>query len=119
MGSLNYGPSKAAWEKAEAEGDVLSANPDKHKKKRFRPGRLALNEICYFQKHTHLLIRRLPFQRLVREIADCFKTELRWRSSALMDTMGELTTQLDDTGEAVQLKLKEKKRLDRGLLSSH
>ena len=53
-GSLNYGPSKAAWDKAEAEGDVLPANPDKHKKKRFR---LALNEIHYFQKHTHLLIR--------------------------------------------------------------
>ena len=83
-GSLNYGPSKAAWDKAEAEGDVLPANLDKHKKKRFRPGRLALNEIRYFQKHTHLLIRRLPFQCLVREIADHFKTELRWRSSALM-----------------------------------
>ena len=83
-GSLNYGPNKAAWDKAEAEGDVLPADLEKHKKKRFRPGRLALNEIDYFQKHTHLLITRLPFQRLVREIADSFKTELRWRSSALM-----------------------------------
>ena len=83
-GSLNYGPNKAAWDKAEAEGGIVPADLGKHKKKRFRPGRLALNEICYFQKHTHLLIRRLPFQRLVREIADCFKTELRWRSSALM-----------------------------------
>ena len=79
-GALNYGPNKAAWDKAEAEGDVLPADPEKHKKKRLRPGRLALNEICYFQKHTG----RLPFQCLVREIADCFKTELRWRSSALM-----------------------------------
>ena len=83
-GSLNYGPNKDAWDKAEAEGGVLPADPGKHKKKRFRPGRLALNEICYFQRHTHLLIRRLPFQHLVREIADSFKTELRWRSSALM-----------------------------------
>ena len=83
-GSLNYGPNKAALDKAEAEGGVLPADPGKHKKKRFRPGRLALNEIRYLQKHTHLLIRRLPFQCLVREIADCFKTELRWRSSALM-----------------------------------
>ena len=60
-GALNYGPNKAAWNKAEAEGDVLPADPEKHKKKRFRPGRLALNEIRYYQKHTHLLIRRLPF----------------------------------------------------------
>ena len=81
---MNYGPDKTAWDKAEAEGGVLPADPGKHKKKRFRPGRLALNEICYFQRHTHLLIRRLPFQCLVREIADSFKTELRWRSSALM-----------------------------------
>ena len=83
-GSLNYGPNKAAWDKAEAEGGVLPADLGKHKKKRFRPGRLALNEIRHFQRHTHLLIRRLPFQHLVREIADSFKTELRWRSSALM-----------------------------------
>ena len=83
IGSLNYGPNKAAWDKAEAKDDVLPADLEKHKK-RFRPGRLALNEIHYFQKHTHLLIGRLPYQHLVREIADCFKTELRWRSSALM-----------------------------------
>ena len=82
-GSLNYEPSKAVRAKAEAEGGVLPAELGKHKKKRFRPGRLALNEIRYFQRHTHL-IRRLPFQRLVREVADSFKTELRWSSSALM-----------------------------------
>ena len=58
-GALNYGPNKAAWDKAEVEGDVLPADPEKHRKKRFRLGRLALNEIRYFQKHTHLLIRML------------------------------------------------------------
>ena len=83
-GSLNYEPSKAVRAKVEAEGGILPAELGKQRKKRFRPGRLALNEIHYFQKHTHLLIRRLPFQRLVREVADSFKTELRWRSSALM-----------------------------------
>ena len=56
-GSLNYEPSKAVRAKAKAEGGVLPAEPGKHKKKRFRPGRLALNEIRYFQRHTHLLIR--------------------------------------------------------------
>ena len=36
---------------------------------RFRPGTVALKEIRRYQKSTELLIRKLPFQRLVREIA--------------------------------------------------
>ena len=36
---------------------------------RFRPGTVALRDIRRFQKSTDLLIRKLPFQRLVREIA--------------------------------------------------
>ena len=35
------------------------------------------------QKNTELLIRKLPFRRLVREIAQDFKTDLRFRSDAL------------------------------------
>lgn len=41
----------------------------KAKKSRFRPGTVALREIRKFQRSTDLLIRKLPFQRLVREIA--------------------------------------------------
>ena len=36
---------------------------------RYRPGTVALREIRRYQKSTDLLIRKLPFQRLVREIA--------------------------------------------------
>ncbi len=36
---------------------------------RYRPGTVALREIRRYQKSTELLIRRLPFQRLVREIS--------------------------------------------------
>ena len=43
---------------------------------KFRPGTVALHEICHYQKSTELLIRRLPFQRLVQEIAQDFKTDL-------------------------------------------
>lgn len=50
---------------------------------RFRPGTVALREIRRFQKSTELLIRRLPFQRLVREIAQEFKSDLRFQSSAV------------------------------------
>ena len=51
--------------------------------KKFRPGTTALKEIRHFQKSTALLIRRLPFQRLVREIAQDFKTDLRFQQAAI------------------------------------
>ncbi|XP_065094219.1 histone H3-like [Ochlerotatus camptorhynchus] len=44
---------------------------------RYRPGTVALHEIHRNQKYTELLIRKLPFQRLVREIAQDFKADLR------------------------------------------
>ena len=50
---------------------------------RYRPGTVALREIRRYQKSTELLIRKLPFQRLVREIAQDFKTDLRFRSAAI------------------------------------
>lgn len=42
-----------------------------------------MREIRRYQKSTDLLIRKLPFQRLVREIAQDFKAELRFQSSAI------------------------------------
>jgi histone H3 len=58
-------------------------NPFK-KPRRFRPGTVALREIRRYQKSTDLLIRKLPFQRLVREIAQEFKTDLRFQSTAIL-----------------------------------
>ena len=55
----------------------------KKKPHRFRPGTVALREIRRYQKSTELLIRKLPFQRLVREIAQDFKTDLRFQSAAI------------------------------------
>ncbi|KAL5720540.1 5-hydroxytryptamine receptor 4 [Ranunculus cassubicifolius] len=51
---------------------------------RFRPGTVALREIRKYQKGTELLIRKLPFQRFVREIAQDFKTDLRFQSHAVL-----------------------------------
>ena len=51
---------------------------------RFRPGTVALREIRRYQKTTELLLRKMPFQRLVREIAQDFKTDLRFQSSSVM-----------------------------------
>jgi histone H3 len=51
---------------------------------RFRPGTRALMEIRKYQRSTELVIRRAPFLRLVKEVCQEFKTDLRWQSTALM-----------------------------------
>jgi histone H3 len=50
---------------------------------RYRPGTVALREIRRYQKSTDLLIRRQPFQRLVREVAQAYKSDLRFQSAAI------------------------------------
>ena len=61
------------------------------KRYRYRPGTVALKQIRQYQKSTELLIRKLPFQRLVREIAsdsEVIKSPLcgkvRFHSAAIM-----------------------------------
>ena len=46
-------------------------------------GEKALNEIRDYQKSFDSLIRKAPFSRLVREIAQDFGTDLRWKASAI------------------------------------
>ncbi len=53
------------------------------KKHRYRPGTVALREIRRYQKSTALMIRKLPFQRLVREIAQDYKNDLRFQGTAI------------------------------------
>ena len=50
----------------------------------YRAGTAALKDIRHFQKTTALLIRKLPFQRLVREITQDYKTDLRFQSAAIL-----------------------------------
>lgn len=57
---------------------------EKRRPHRFRPGTVALREIRRYQKSTNLLIAKLPFQRLVREISQDFKTNLRFQDNALL-----------------------------------
>ena len=64
---------------------------------RFRPGTVALREIRRYQKSTELLIRKLPFQRLVREIAQDFKIGLRFQATAVQA--------LQEAAEAYLIKL--------------
>ncbi|GFP89329.1 histone h3, partial [Phtheirospermum japonicum] len=51
---------------------------------RYRHRTVALREIRKFQKSTKLFLRKLPFQRLVREIAQDFKTDLRFQSQFVL-----------------------------------
>lgn len=44
---------------------------------------MALREIRRYQKSTELLLRKAPFQRLVREIAQDVQKDLRFQSSAI------------------------------------
>ncbi|CED85142.1 histone h3 [Phaffia rhodozyma] len=59
---------------------------------RYRPGTVALREIRKYQRSTELLIQKLPFSRVVREVAMDYSTidaedgsvvTMRWQTSAL------------------------------------
>lgn len=55
-------------------------------KRRYRPGGRALMEIRHYQKSTNLLIRKLPFARLVKEVSSSVfgYADIRWQSSAIL-----------------------------------
>ena len=63
-------------------------------KRRYKPGTVALREIRRYQRSTDLLISKLPFAHVVREVADDFiranydssasAVGLRWQSSAIL-----------------------------------
>lgn len=62
----------------------VEGGPVKQRPHRYRPGTVALREIRRYQKSTDLLLRKLPFQRLVREIAQDIKQDLRFQGSAIL-----------------------------------
>ena len=66
----------SCWKSAPAFGGVM-------RPPRYRPGTIVLREIRRYQKSTELLIRKLPFQRLVREIAQEFKTQMKFQAAAI------------------------------------
>jgi histone H3 len=77
--------TKAARKAAPAAGGIKKPH-------RYRPGTVALREIRRYQKSTDQLIRKLPFQRLVREITADFKSDIRYQASAMFS--------LQESGEA-------------------
>jgi histone H3 len=69
--------TKATRKSAPAAGGVKKPH-------RYRPGTVALREIRRYQKSTDLLIHKLPFQRLVREIAQDFKSDLKFQAASIL-----------------------------------
>jgi histone H3 len=69
--------TKAARKSAPTAGGVKKPH-------RYRPGTVALREIRRYQKSTDLMIRKAPFQKLVREIAQDLKSDLRFQSTAVL-----------------------------------
>jgi histone H3 len=69
--------TKAARKSAPATGGVKKTH-------RYRPGTVALREIRKYQRSTDLVIRKMPFQRLVREISQEFRIDLRFQSTAIL-----------------------------------
>ena len=69
--------AKAARKTAPAMGGIKKPH-------RYRPGTVAIREIRKYQKTTDLLIKKLPFQRVVREIAQDFNSNLRFQASAVV-----------------------------------
>ncbi|CAM9485379.1 unnamed protein product [Ectocarpus sp. 6 AP-2014] len=57
------------------------------KRRRFRPGERALKEIRAYQRTTELLLRKLPFARLVKEVQETLTPagkSYRWQAAALL-----------------------------------
>ncbi|KAF1931058.1 histone-fold-containing protein, partial [Didymella exigua CBS 183.55] len=62
---------------------TAASTPAKKKKRRYKPGTIALREIRRYQKDCELLLRKLPFQRLCRELAASVKSDLRFQATAI------------------------------------
>ena len=82
--------TKAARKKSPSSGGVKKPH-------RYRPGTVALRKIRRYQKSTDLLIQKLPLQRLVREISQDFKHDVRFNATALLG--------LHESAEAYLVKL--------------
>ena len=79
--------TKGITKATKTKGKKLLASQQGQQKKplRYHPGTVALWEIRRYQKSTELLIRKLPFQRLVRELAqDLGKMNVRFQSGTIM-----------------------------------
>jgi histone H3 len=76
--------SKALSTQGQPQKTIQALKTAQGKPHRWRAGTVALREIRRYQKLTELLLRKGPFQRLVREIAQDFHSSLRFQSEAIL-----------------------------------
>ena len=82
--------TKKEGKKAQGGGKMLPASQQgKPKPQRYQPGTVTLREIRRYQKSTELLIRKLPFQQLVREIAQDLGKRDEWFQSGAIIALQE------------------------------
>ncbi|MCJ1428756.1 centromeric DNA-binding histone H3-like protein cse4 [Sticta canariensis] len=83
--NTTYSPN--VTDKISSVAETAEAEETPRKVRRYRPGTLALREIRRYQRSTDLLLLKLPFARLVREIALSLELtggeSLRWQSQAI------------------------------------
>ena len=72
IGKKGYRPGKGKIPTKRAQASIGGKVMPPRKPHRFRPGTVALREIRKYQRSTELLVKKLPFNRLVREIAGTF-----------------------------------------------
>jgi histone H3 len=99
-------PSSIARKTVGSKRATISSSPSKttqreKKKRRYKPGQAALREIRTLQLQTNLLIPKLPFSRLVREIAYDYQSDIRFTKSGMealqVATEDYLTTLFEDS----------------------
>ena len=83
------GTDGAASRMTKASKNIATKAPHKppswqlKKKRRFRPGTVALREIHQYQKSTELLIRKAPFQQVIYKIMRGIWNDLRIQAAAV------------------------------------
>uniref|UniRef100_A0A061RL28 Histone H3 n=1 Tax=Tetraselmis sp. GSL018 TaxID=582737 RepID=A0A061RL28_9CHLO len=79
------GPIKVKAVRKPTRSPSKTGSAEKEKNFRWRPGTVALREIRKYQKSTGLLVRKLPFARLVKEMTfSCSQEPMRWTADAML-----------------------------------
>lgn len=86
---------KSSSESSEKKADIVDevVEPVK-KKRRWKAGTRAVSKIKKYQKSTDMLVPKASFQRLVREIANKYRSDLRFQQSAMLSIQEAAETYL-------------------------
>ena len=95
-------PRKVLAQKAACKTGPVNVKAKKH---RHRPGTVALREIREYQKSTDLLIKKAPFQRLVREVVMDVEPFCKLEKGAGLRMQSDALMALQEASEAFLVQL--------------